>query len=140
VDLLREAQKRLIFFEKFPFFNSFFFCSLDPDLKQILRAGVMSWIRSSPERFLEQSDPALEVVPSPKRQRVKLVLVHVEGHLEVGIRQVLLQVAPVHVWWHLVVAGEEEVQWVDLVIRYGRRGRGVVCPERMRRHHVETEK
>ena len=51
----------------------------------------------------------------------------------------LLQVAPVHVRWHLVVAGEEEVQWVDLVIRDGCRGRGVVRPERMRGHHVEAE-
>jgi len=91
----------------------------------------MSWIRLRPNHSLEQSDPALKVVPSPERQRVELVLVHVEGHLEVGVRQVLLQVAPVHVWWHLVVASEEKVQRVDLVIRDRGRGRGVVRPERM---------
>jgi hypothetical protein len=40
--------------------------------------------------FLKQSDSSFEIVSSPERQRVELVPVRVERHLEVGVRQVLL--------------------------------------------------
>ena len=88
----------------------------------------------------EQPDAPLEVVSFPERERVELVSVHVEGHLEVGVGEVLLEVAPVNVRRKFVVAGEEEVQRIRFVIRDRCRSRGgrVVRPERMGRHHVEA--
>ena len=46
---------------------------------------------------LEQSDASFEVVSPPERHGVEFVAIAVEGHLEVGIGQVLLQVAPVNI-------------------------------------------
>jgi hypothetical protein len=89
---------------------------------------------------LEQSDATLKIVPSPEWQRVELVSVHVEGHLEVGVGQVLLEVAAVDVRRKFVVAGEEKVQRIGFVIRYRSRSHGgVIRPERMGGHHVEAK-
>lgn len=113
---------------------------LEFKIAQLFRSGPnYGDYRSSGPRS-EQSDSPLEVVSSPERKRVELVSVHVEGHLEVCVGQVLLEVAPVDVRRKFVVAGEEKVQRVGFVICDRRRGRGgrVVRPERMGRHHVEA--
>ena len=65
---------------------------------------------------LEEPDPLLEIVPLPDGHPVEVVPRHVEGHLEVGVAEVLLQVAPVEVGRQLVVGGEEDVQRVHLVL------------------------
>ena len=65
---------------------------------------------------LEEPDPLLEIVPLPDGHPVELVLRHAEGHLEVCVAEVLLQVAAVEVGRQLVVGGEEDVQGVDLVL------------------------
>lgn len=71
----------------------------------------------------EKLDSLLQVVPPPDGQLVELVARHAERQLEVGVREVLLQVAPVDVRRHLVVAGEEGVQRVGLVLAGEGQGR-----------------
>ena len=65
---------------------------------------------------LEEPNSLLEIVPLPDGHPVEVVPRHVEGHLEVGVAEVLLQVAPVEVGRQLVVGGEEDVQRVHLVL------------------------
>ena len=65
---------------------------------------------------LEEPDPLLEIVPLPNGHPVEVVSRHVEGHLEVRVAEVLLQVAPVKIGRELVVGGEDDVQRVDLVL------------------------
>ena len=52
-------------------------------------------------------DSLLDVVPPPQGHKVELVPAHLEHHLEVLIVEVLLQVAPVHVRWQLIVGVEQ---------------------------------
>jgi len=108
--------------------------------KPELKLRKFRFRKKRPIGVSEQSDSTLEVVSSPERKRIELVSVHVEGHLEVGVGQVLLEVAPVDVRRKFVVAGEEKVKRVGFVVRDRRRGRGgrVVRSERMGRHHVEA--
>ena len=65
---------------------------------------------------LEKPDPFLEIVSLPNGHPVEFVFGRVEGHLEVGVAEVLLQVAPVEVGRQLVVGGEEDVQGVFFVL------------------------
>ena len=58
----------------------------------------------------------LEVAALPVGQPVKVLPVQPEDHVEVGVAEVLLQVAPVLVAGQPVVGGEDDVQRVDLVL------------------------
>ncbi len=63
---------------------------------------------------LEQVVPPLEVAPLPVWQPVEVLPGHPEDHVELGVRQVLLQVAAVHVARKAVVGSEQQVQRVDV--------------------------
>ena len=56
----------------------------------------------------------LEVAPLPVGQPVEVLPAQPEDHVEVGVAEVLLQVAPVDVARQPVVGGEEQVQRVDI--------------------------
>ena len=56
----------------------------------------------------------LEVAPLPVGQAVEVLPAEPEDHVEVGVAEVLLQVAAVDVAGQPVVGGEEQVQRVDV--------------------------
>ena len=56
----------------------------------------------------------LEVASLPVRQAVEVLPAQPEDHVEVGVAEVLLQVAAVDVAGQAVVGGEEQMQRVDV--------------------------
>ena len=70
------------------------------------------WLSAS----LEKPDPLLEIVPLPNGHPVEVVFRDVEGHLEVGVAEMFLQVAPVQIGREFVVGGEEDVERIDFVL------------------------
>ena len=62
----------------------------------------------------EQVVLPLDIAPLPVWHPGEVLPAHPEHHVKVGVAEVLLQVAPVHVAGQPVVGGEEQVQRVDV--------------------------
>ena len=56
----------------------------------------------------------LEIASLPIRQFVEIFSAAAKHHIEVGVAQVLLQIASVHVAGQAVVSGEEQMQGVNI--------------------------